>query len=66
MAFQVRVAVKVLPQAALVMVLRIAMVFVPQVSVALGASKVQAAPASMVLLATQVIVGAVVSRTVTV
>ncbi len=62
MAFQVRVALKVLPQAALVTVLSTVTV----ASVALGASKVQALPHSTDLLATQVMTGAVVSVTVTV
>src|SRR5258706_3521098 len=60
-ARQVRVALKVLPQAALVTVP--SMLMVP--SLVEGASKVQAEPHSTVLLATQVITGAVVSTTVT-
>jgi len=61
-AFQVRVAEKVLPHAAFVIVLTT--LNVP--SLMAGASNVQAAPHSTVLFATQVIVGAVVSFTVTV
>src|ERR1044071_376442 len=61
----VRVALKVLPQPPLVAVLRTEIEFVPQVSVAPGTSKIQAAPASTVLLVAQVITGAVVSTTVT-
>src|SRR5260370_10551284 len=51
-ACQVRVASKVLPQwpAVLVTVLRIVMVAVPPLSMALGASKVQAVPNFNVLL----------------
>src|SRR3989449_434321 len=66
-ASQVRVASKVLPQwpAVFVTVLTIALVTKPQVSLKLGASKVQAAVHSTVLLGTQVMVGAVVSTTVT-
>src|SRR5688572_24093237 len=63
-ACQVRVALKVLPQAALVTVLRIRTVFVPPRSDAAGGSKVQTLPHSTVLSATQVSVGAVVSETV--
>jgi len=65
-ARHVRVALKVLPQPEFVVVLRIVIVFVPQMSVAVGASNVHAAPASTVLFAAQVITGAVVSTTVTV
>jgi hypothetical protein len=65
-ARQVRVAEKVLPQVKLVTVLTTMMVLVPQVSVAVGGSKVQAVPHSTVLLAAQMITGGVVSRTVTV
>ena len=65
-AFQVRVALKVLPQPAFVIVLTTEIVFVPQVSVAVGASKVQAVPSSTDLLVAQVIAGAVVSTTLTV
>src|SRR6266581_4312430 len=63
-----RVASKVLPQwlAVLVTVLTIVIVFVPLLSVAVGASKVQAVPSSIVLLVLlQVITGAVVSTIVT-
>src|SRR5882724_465113 len=63
-----RVASKVVPQwlAVLVTVLTIVIVLVPLLSVAVGASKVQAAPNSIVLLVLlQVITGAVVSTTVT-
>src|SRR5437773_6814776 len=58
-ARQVRVASKVLPQwpAVLVSVLRIVIVALPQVSLAVGASKVQALVQSTVLLGTQMIVG---------
>src|SRR5207244_6033783 len=64
---QVRFASKVFPQwpAVLVTVLTMALVTRPQVSLKLGASKVQAAVHSTVLSATQVMVGAVVSTTVT-
>src|SRR5439155_515600 len=66
-ARHVRVASKVLPQwpAVLVTVLRMVMVTVPQVSLAVGASKDQALVHSTVLLGTQVMVGGVVSTTVT-
>src|SRR3989475_2609673 len=66
-ASHVRVASKVLPQwaAVLVTVLMIALVTRPQVSLKLGASNVQAAVHSTVLSATHVMVGAVVSTTVT-
>jgi len=60
------VAVKVLPQPALVVVLRIEMLFVPQTSTAVGASKFHVEPASMVFAVAQVMTGAVVSTTVTV
>src|SRR5258706_7135954 len=63
-----RVASKVLPQwlAVLVTVLTMVIVLVPPVSVAVGASKVQGVPISIVLLVLlQVITGAVVSITVT-
>src|ERR1041385_3915546 len=66
-ACQVRVASKVLPQwpATLVTVLRIVIVALPLLSVAVGASKVQATPCSTVLLVlVQVITGAVVSTIV--
>ena len=57
-------ATKVLPQVALVTVLTMAIVAVPQVSLAVGVPKVSATPAhSLVWLAGQrVKVGAVVSR----
>src|SRR5207237_10588872 len=60
-ARHVRVASKVLPQwpAVLVTVLRIAMVTLPQVSLAVGASKDQVLVHSTVLLGTQGMVGAV-------
>src|SRR5262245_15158645 len=67
-ASQVRVASNVEPQwpLTLVTVLRIVMVLLPLLSVAIGASKVQATPCSTVLLVLlQVITGAVVSKTVT-
>src|SRR5882724_4854893 len=67
-ACQIRVASKVVPQwpAVLVTVLTIVIVLVPLLSVAVGASKVQALPSSIVLLVLlQVITGAVVSTTVT-
>src|SRR5437867_7107115 len=66
-ARQVRVASKVLPQwpVRLVTVLRMLMVTLPQVSLAVGASKVQVLVHSTVLLGTQMIVGLVVSTTVT-
>src|SRR6266853_487537 len=67
-ACQVRVASKVLPQwpVTLVTVLRIVIVALPLLSVAVGASKVQSAPCSTVLLVLlHVMTGAVVSTTVT-
>src|SRR5438874_276540 len=66
-ARQVRVASKVLPQwpVRLVTLPRIVMVTLPQVSVAVGASKAQVLVLSTVLLGTQVMVGLVVSTTVT-
>src|SRR6267378_568197 len=67
-ACQVRVASKVLPQwpVTLVTVLRIVIVAVPLLSVAVRASKVQDAPCSTVLLVLlHVMIGAVVSTTVT-
>src|SRR5439155_12495067 len=66
-ASHVLIASKVLPQwpEKLVTVLAIALVTKPQVSLKVGASKVQAAVHSTVLSATQVMVGAVVSTTVT-
>src|SRR5215510_9251208 len=67
-ACQMRVASKVVPQwpAVLVTVLTIVIVLLPLLSVAVGASKVQAAPCSTVLLVLlQVMTGAVVSTIVT-
>src|SRR5215475_12765236 len=67
-ACHVRVASKVLPQwlAVLVTVLTTVITALPLLSVAVGASNVQAAPSSTVLLVLlQVITGAVVSTTVT-
>src|SRR5437762_1582348 len=66
-ARQVRVASKVLPQrpVRLVTVLRMVMVTLPQVSLAVGASNVQLLVHSTVLLGMQMIVGLVVSTTVT-
>src|SRR5260370_6076155 len=67
LACQVRVASKVVPQwpVVLVTVLRIVMVLLPLLSVAVGASKVQAVPCSTLLLVlVQVITGAVVSTIV--
>ena len=60
-ARHVRVASNVLPQwpVVLVVVLKIVTVALPQVSLALGASKVQALPHSTVLAPTQAIEGAV-------
>src|SRR5947209_5546608 len=60
-ARHVRVASKVLPQwpTVLVTVLRMVMVTSPQVSLAVGALKVQTLVHSTVLLATQVIIGGV-------
>src|SRR5712691_668796 len=67
MAAQVRVAEKVLPQSALVVVVRMTMRLVPHASAgALGGSKVQAVPHSTVLFVAQVMLGRVVSTTVTV
>jgi len=65
-ARQMRVAIKVLPQPALVVVLRMLSEFVPHVSVTVGTSKVHAMPHSTLLLPEQVMTGAVVSTTVTV
>src|SRR5438105_15798053 len=67
-ARQVRVAAKVLPQwpMRLVTVPRMVMVTLPQVSVAVGASKDQVLVHSTDLLDAQVMVGGVVSFTVTV
>jgi hypothetical protein len=66
-ASQIRIALKVLPQAALVVVLTMRSVtLLPSaMSVALGALKVQAVPHSMILSATHVRVGGVESITVT-
>src|SRR5439155_5223443 len=66
-ARQVRVASKVLPQwpAVLVTVLRMVMVALPQVSLAVGALKDQALVHSTVLSRTQMMVGLVLSTTVT-
>src|ERR1051326_5693491 len=67
-ACHVLVASKVVPQwpVVLVTVLRIVIVALPLLSVAVGASKVQAAPCSTVLLVlVQVMTGAVVSTIVT-
>src|SRR6266567_4058545 len=67
-ACQMRVASKVVPQwpVVLVTVLTMVIVLLPLLSVAVGASKVQAAPCSTVLLVLlHVITGAVVSATVT-
>src|SRR5437588_632267 len=66
-ACHVRIAVNVFPHAELVTVLTIVIIGAgPQTSVALGASKLHAVPHSMVLDPAQVIVGGVVSTTVTV
>src|SRR6266446_2394820 len=65
-ACQVRFALKELPQPALVRVLTTVIVALPQESVAVGASKVQAAPSSTVLLLLQLMIGAVPPTTVTV
>src|SRR5438270_13665063 len=68
-ACQVRVASKVVPQCpvSFVTVLRMVIVALPPLSVALGASKVQAAPCSTVLFVLpHVITGAVISTTLTV
>jgi len=65
-ARHVRVAVNVFPHVAFVTVLITAMLFVPQVSLALGASNVHGTVHSTVLLVGQVIEGGVVSTTVTV
>src|SRR5437762_12525110 len=64
-ARHVRVASKVLPQwpVMLVTVLRMVIVTLPQVSLALGASKDQVLVHSTVLLVTQMMVGLVVSCT---
>src|SRR5437773_11199842 len=66
-ARQVRVASKVFPQwpVGLVKVGRMVMVALPQVSFAVGASKYQVVVHSTVLLGTQMMVGWVVSCTVT-
>src|SRR5437867_5688986 len=67
-ARQVRVASKVLPQwpVVFVTVLTMVTVTVPQVSLAVGASKFQALVHSMLLFGAQAMLGAVVSTTVTV
>src|SRR5436305_1001152 len=67
-ALQVRVAAKVFPQkpVTLVIVPTMLIVAVPHVSLAVGASKFHAVVHSTVLLGTQVIVGAVVSTSVTI
>src|SRR5438552_2397394 len=67
-ARQVRVASKVLPQwpVKLVTVLAMVRVTLPQASLAGGGSKAQALVHSTVLLGTQVMVGGVLSSTVTV
>src|SRR5437867_6026904 len=67
-ARHVRMASKVLPQwpVVLVTVLRMVMVTVPQVSLAVGASKRQGLAHSTLLLGAQAMLGAVVSTTVTV
>src|SRR5438132_2959104 len=64
---QVRVASRVLPQwpVMLVTVPRMVMVTLPQVSLAVGASKDQVLVHSTALLGTQMMVGLVVSCTVT-
>ena len=61
-------AAKVSPQNSteLVTVLRVLNVALPQLSVAVGASKSHSVPHSTVLSATQEIIGALVSATVTV
>jgi len=67
-AAQVRVASKVVPQwpVTLVTVLTMLMVLLPLLSVAVGASKVQAVPCcTVLLLLLQVITGVVVSTMVT-
>src|SRR6266545_4132388 len=66
-ARHVRVASKVFPQCPvrLVTVLTMVTVALPHVSLAVGASKSQVLPYSTVLLGTQVMVGLVVSTTVT-
>jgi len=61
-ASQVRVATKPFPQARLVTVLRTMIVAVPQVSLAVGSSKVRSpTPEAFVLLAEQEMIGGVVS-----
>src|SRR6266576_7304483 len=60
-ARQVRMASKVLPQCVFVVVLTIVTMTLPQVSEAVGGSKLQAAVHFTVLSATQVMVGLVVS-----
>jgi hypothetical protein len=61
-AVHVRVALKVLPQSALVVVMFVT-VTLPHASLAMGASKLQVAPHSAVLFATHAIIGGVVSFT---
>jgi hypothetical protein len=63
---QVRVAENVLPQAGLVVVLKTVIALVPQVSEAVGASKIHASPHWTTLLETQVTSGGTLSNTVTV
>ena len=64
-ASQVRVATKVFPQPRFVIVLRMVIVAVPQLSLAVGMSKVKLlTPHSLVLLSEQIMVGAFVSLTV--
>jgi len=66
-ARQVRVATKVLPQVKFVTVLTMVMVGALQLSVAVGASKLNVpAPHSLVLLGLQVMIGGVLSTTATV
>ena len=65
-AFQVRIALKVLPQDAFVIVLAMVIVLVPLLSVAVGASNVQAVPhCTVLLMLLHVMTGAVVSTIVT-
>jgi hypothetical protein len=56
-ASHVRVATKLLPQAMLVTVLSMVMLAVPQILLAVGVSKLNAEPHSLVLFPAQVIVG---------
>jgi hypothetical protein len=62
-ARQVRVALKVFPQRRLVIVPTTAIELVPQLSLAVGGSKVQTLPHSTVFGPTQTITGGVVSTT---